>query len=735
MLFQLPNMRNRNFTVFQPYEILGVDADTSIDDIRRSYRKLSQKYHPDKNPGDKKAEEQFVLVAKAYAALTDPVMKRNMELYGNPEGNTKFSMSYGLPSFLIRKQYEQLILFGYLIQCQILPCCGFFYWFNNIKSVYDDSGLKFTTLRKISSNLNTLNIRTMHQRIITCDEFDNFINIKPRIQFINKILPSIQNKMKNIQCSDRWCTMYACILYICYIQRISLDNELDIIKDDQKYVIDKVQTILDWQLLITFHCNRYDLFIKILHYTQYIIQAMDDESQQIKQIPYISQEYYTKLISSNILTLFDIYKTSSTKLLNILKCKDDDINILRTNTSLLPFIKIEAYIYIQGEKQYYTNEVLTCMVKIHRCTNDEIKEAIDERQMIDNLSKKAKERYINTKQNEISLKYQNIINDKVQEYQQDTVPYRRRRNMSINERKKYEEILDDHIEKRIWQKDFQTSKQIPTSDTNICPYVVSSLLPFCRKERWYLQVLLVTNDTCVILQKKLLSSLPIDYEVYLTFDSPPRESTYNYEIRQIPDCYVGMTASQVLTLQFCKRPTKVRNNVTTSSNNNNNIKHEIAEEKDNEINKKQLINDGTVINDANGLIGVEESQEDYSHDEDFFETKDINGVSKWYYLGGESLTEAIINFICIGVIIVLQCSWQNKYHYQNQIFYPPFSKVQSIYRNYENLFMLYVYSYIAPIHMFLLNLQQRFQGKNIDVPDNIREHRILYAQRRRRSFY
>ena len=53
------------------YEILGVNRNATDDDLKTSYRKLALKYHPDRNPGDKKAEEQFKEAAEAYEVLRD----------------------------------------------------------------------------------------------------------------------------------------------------------------------------------------------------------------------------------------------------------------------------------------------------------------------------------------------------------------------------------------------------------------------------------------------------------------------------------------------------------------------------------------------------------------------------------------------------------------------------------------------------------------------------------------
>lgn len=65
------------------YEILGVDKSASADQIKKAYRKKAIEYHPDKNPGDKQAEENFKLCAEAYEVLSDPDKKARYDQYGH----------------------------------------------------------------------------------------------------------------------------------------------------------------------------------------------------------------------------------------------------------------------------------------------------------------------------------------------------------------------------------------------------------------------------------------------------------------------------------------------------------------------------------------------------------------------------------------------------------------------------------------------------------------------------
>ncbi len=64
------------------YQILGVSKDVSGEELKKAYRKLALKYHPDKNPGDKSAEEKFKEISEAYAVLSDKDKRTQYDTYG-----------------------------------------------------------------------------------------------------------------------------------------------------------------------------------------------------------------------------------------------------------------------------------------------------------------------------------------------------------------------------------------------------------------------------------------------------------------------------------------------------------------------------------------------------------------------------------------------------------------------------------------------------------------------------
>jgi molecular chaperone DnaJ len=65
------------------YEVLGVPRGAEADQIKKAYRKLAVQYHPDKNPGDKEAEEKFKEISEAYEILSDPAKRRQYDQFGH----------------------------------------------------------------------------------------------------------------------------------------------------------------------------------------------------------------------------------------------------------------------------------------------------------------------------------------------------------------------------------------------------------------------------------------------------------------------------------------------------------------------------------------------------------------------------------------------------------------------------------------------------------------------------
>jgi molecular chaperone DnaJ len=81
------------------YSILEIDQNASEAEIKKAYRRLALKYHPDRNPGDKTAEEKFKEINEAYACLSDPRKRSHYDQFGTAEGGAGFEGFGGFGDF------------------------------------------------------------------------------------------------------------------------------------------------------------------------------------------------------------------------------------------------------------------------------------------------------------------------------------------------------------------------------------------------------------------------------------------------------------------------------------------------------------------------------------------------------------------------------------------------------------------------------------------------------------
>ena len=110
---------------FDPYDILELSIGATPSDIKRAYRKMSLKYHPDKNSDPERLNFFTESVAPAYKTLTDDVARENFEKHGHPDGRQSTKLGVALPEELFgRGRFEGLapfVLLGMVLVTILLP--------------------------------------------------------------------------------------------------------------------------------------------------------------------------------------------------------------------------------------------------------------------------------------------------------------------------------------------------------------------------------------------------------------------------------------------------------------------------------------------------------------------------------------------------------------------------------------------------------------------------------------
>jgi len=138
---------------FDPFQILEVDSAATDKEIKKAYRKLSLKWHPDKNPDDPAAAAKFIQITKAHAALTDETAKANYEKYGNPDGPQNTKVGIGLPRFLLEKDNHLLILSVFFSILLFIVPMIFICYYQRTKN-YAANGVMIETLQFLGYYVN-----------------------------------------------------------------------------------------------------------------------------------------------------------------------------------------------------------------------------------------------------------------------------------------------------------------------------------------------------------------------------------------------------------------------------------------------------------------------------------------------------------------------------------------------------------------------------------------------------
>ena len=279
--------------IFDPYELLEISSEDSISTIKKSYKKLSLKYHPDKNQGDKAAKEKFMLINKAYKILTNDKAKENFYKYGNPDGPGILTIGLALPLFLFQGQVGFYILLILSILLTIIFPILFIKWFKE-GNKYNNNGLLLKNLPLYYKYIDNNTLITELPFIIGMSHEFNKINIDYNEEEIKNLFKSFINYFpKSYKNDNNICfkNMYAiAILYIHFSGSeivIKDDKFLKVFNVNKDKIIEKSVFLIDELIKIIFELNRIYEFNKgiqdLKQQEEYSKELNEFEDYEIKE--------------------------------------------------------------------------------------------------------------------------------------------------------------------------------------------------------------------------------------------------------------------------------------------------------------------------------------------------------------------------------------------------------------------------------------------------------------------
>ena len=327
--------------VFNPYEILQISESASVNEIKKAYKQLTLKYHPDKNQGDKKSKELFMNINKAYRALTNPKAKENYEKYGNPDGPGLLQYGYSLTSFLFNGKvgyYAKIILSLSMIALIIK-------WYKN-KKRYNSDGLLVDDLPFYYNNLNKETLITELPYIIGMSKEFNEMQINYDESEIKKLFEVFipyfpkEYKYENISFKN---SLAITILYIHFSgSRVVIeDNQFrEIFSINEEIIVEKGLFLIDQLIKMILEINKIYEYNKGLEEFQKDKKSNDikKESMLIKgKINFKIKEYDFNLIKTLLALRARVFHETNIKL------KNDELLQFPDNKSNIPFFEKKNY--------------------------------------------------------------------------------------------------------------------------------------------------------------------------------------------------------------------------------------------------------------------------------------------------------------------------------------------------------------------------------------------------------
>lgn len=336
---------DREYQEYNPYEVLGLDPGATVSEIKKQYRLLSLKFHPDKG-GD---EVLFMRIAKAYAALTDEESRKNWEEYGNPDGPQAINFGIALPAWIVDQKNSMLVLLVYgLAFMVILPVVVGSWWYRSIRYSGDQILIRTTQIYTyFVYKTRNMDMKRLIMVLSGASEFDPQYNKDATSKPTDNILiPQLIREIGSINLKKNepplTCpySLKARVLLLAHLSRMKIP---EILEEDQQFVLKKCPALLQemvnviCQLIIMarsreereFRAPSLGSLENCMKLCQITVQGLQQFKSPFLQLPHIEEDNLRRVANNKK------YKIKSIQ--DLVSLKESD------RRNLLHFLEDEKY--------------------------------------------------------------------------------------------------------------------------------------------------------------------------------------------------------------------------------------------------------------------------------------------------------------------------------------------------------------------------------------------------------
>jgi translocation protein SEC63 len=389
---------------FDPFEILGLQLDADSTAIKRAYRTLSLKYHPDKNPNNRAAEAKFMMVSKAYEALTDATAKENWQKYGNPDGKQSMAVFIGLPTFLLEPANRNLVLVAYLIaMVGVVPYCVYTYYSDSSK--YGEKDVMYDTYAWFHHTLSEHTmLKSLPEIFAGAAEFRkrNMPTSIQEKQDIASLLTKVKSQMQKPKYNHPVCVKGNVLLHAHLLRQVvpfnnaatsasssssslatttdsadgssSNSNTLETRlsekdSDDLKYMLRVSTSLIDAMISVCKHQDSIQTAMNCIEFGQYMTQAMWVKDSPLLQLPHYTSEHVKHCTKKGIATVAQYRAQDESERRGMADfTAEQKQDVSRYLKDFYPDITVEAKVFVDDDEddKVYEGDICTIQVTITR---------------------------------------------------------------------------------------------------------------------------------------------------------------------------------------------------------------------------------------------------------------------------------------------------------------------------------------------------------------------------------